>query len=70
MEELRRVPAAEAYKRLTPPSTASWLIALIVGGLGILVHIGAVHVRLGVDPFWLVGGGFLLLLIASLVRGL
>jgi hypothetical protein len=56
--------------RLTPPSTASWLIALIVGGLGILIHIGAVHVRLGVDAFWLVGAGFLLLLIASLVRGL
>jgi len=56
--------------RLTPPSTASWLIALIVGGIGILVHIGAVHVRLGVDPFWLVGGGFLLLIIATLVRGL
>jgi hypothetical protein len=56
--------------RLTPPSTASWLIALIVGGLGILVHMGAVHVRLGVEPFWLVGAGFLLLLIASLVRGL
>ena len=56
--------------RLTPPSTASWLIALIVGGLGILIHIGAVHVRLGVDPFWLVGAGFILLVIASLVRGL
>jgi hypothetical protein len=56
--------------RLTPPSTASWLIALIVGGLGILIHIGAVHVRLGVDSFWLVGGAFLLLVIASLVRGL
>jgi hypothetical protein len=56
--------------RLTPPSTVSWVIALIVGGLGILLHIGAIHLRLGVDPFWLVGGGFLLLLIASLVRGL
>ena len=56
--------------RLTPPSVASWVIALVVGGLGILIHIGAVHLRLGVDPFWLVGGGFLLLLIASLVRGL
>jgi len=56
--------------RLTPPSTASWLIALIVGGLGLLIHLGMVHVRLGVDSFWLVGGGFLLLLIASLVRGL
>jgi hypothetical protein len=56
--------------RLTPPSTASWLIAVIVGGLGILIHMGAVHVRLGVDPFWLVGAGFVLLLIATLVRGL
>lgn len=56
--------------RLTPPSTASWLIALVVGGLGILIHMGAIHVRLGVDSFWLVAVGFLLLLIASLVRGL
>jgi hypothetical protein len=55
---------------LTAPSTASWLIALIVGGLGLLIHLGMVHVRLGVDSFWLVAGGFLLLLVASLVRGL
>jgi hypothetical protein len=64
------IPAEEVYMRLTPPSVASWLIALVVGGLGILIHMGAVHVRLGVDSFWLVGAGFLLLLIASLVRGL
>ena len=25
--------------KLTPPSTASWLIALIVGGLGLLIHL-------------------------------
>jgi hypothetical protein len=56
--------------RLTPPSTASWLIAVIVGALGILIHVGAVHVRLGVEPFWLVGAGFILLVVASLVRGL
>ena len=56
--------------KLTPPSVASWLIAVIVGGLGILIHIGAVHLRIGVQPFWLVGAGFLLLAIASLVRGL
>jgi len=56
--------------RLTAPSTAAWVIALIVGGLGILVHIGAVHVRLGVDSFWLVAGGFLILLVANLFRGL
>lgn len=56
--------------RLTAPSTASWLIALVVGGLGILIHMGAVHVRLGIDPFWLVGAGYILLLVAALVRGL
>jgi hypothetical protein len=56
--------------KLTPPSVAAWLIAVILGGLGILIHIGAVHLRLGVEPFWLVGAGFLLLAIASLVRGL
>jgi hypothetical protein len=56
--------------KLTPPSVAAWLIAVILGGLGILMHIGAVHLRIGVEPFWLVGAGFLLLTIASLVRGL
>jgi len=43
---------------------------VIVGGLGILIHAGAVHVRIGVEPFWLVGAGFILLVVASLVRGL
>jgi hypothetical protein len=43
---------------------------VIVGGLGILIQVGAVHVRLGVEPFWLVGAGFILLVVASLVRGL
>ena len=56
--------------KLTPPSVASWLIAVIVGGLGILIHIGALHVRLGVEPFWLVGAGFILLVLATLARGL
>jgi hypothetical protein len=62
--------AQEVSVKLTPPSVASWLIAVIVGGIGILIHIGAVHVRLGVEPFWLVGAGFILLVLATLVRGL
>jgi hypothetical protein len=56
--------------KLTPPSVASWLIAVVLGGLGILMHMGAVHLRIGVEPFWLVGAGFILLVIATLVRGL
>ena len=56
--------------KLTPPSVPSWLIAVILGGLGILIHAGAVHVRIGVEPFWLVGAGFILLAVATLLRGL
>ena len=56
--------------KLTPPSAAAWLISVVVGGLGLLIHLGIVHVRLGVDSFWLVAGGFLLLGLATLVRGL
>ena len=56
--------------KLTPPSVAAWLISVVVGGLGLLIHLGIIHVRLGVDSFWLVAGGFLLLVLATLVRGL
>jgi hypothetical protein len=60
----------EVSLRLTAPSTAAWFIALIVGGLGILIRLGVVQVRLGVDTFWLVAGGFLLLVLATLIRRL
>lgn len=49
---------------------AAWLIALIVGALGILIHIRAVHVSLGVEDFWLVAGSLILLLLANLLKGL
>lgn len=56
--------------RLTPPSTASWLIAVILGVLGILLHENVVHIRVGIESFWLVAAAFMLLGVASLVRGL
>lgn len=57
--------------RLTPPATATWMIALVIGVLGILAHQGVFRVPgLGVDPFWMVAIGYVLLLIAPLVRGL
>ena len=57
-------------KRLSAPTMAVWLIALIVGLLGILIHIRAVHLRLGVEDFWLVAGSLILLLVANLLKGL
>jgi hypothetical protein len=49
---------------------AVWLITLIVGGVGILNHLRVLHLRLGVEDFWLVAGSLILLLIANLLKGL
>jgi hypothetical protein len=56
--------------RLSAPTMAVWLIALIVGAVGILNHLGSLHLRLGVEDFWLVAGSLVLLLVANLLKGL
>jgi hypothetical protein len=56
--------------RLNAPSRAVWLIALIVGGLGILLRLGVLSLRLGIDYFWLVAAAFVLLLVATAMRRL
>jgi len=56
--------------RMTAPTKAVWLITLIVGVIGILNHVRVINVRLGVDDFWLVAGSLILLLVATLMKGL
>jgi hypothetical protein len=56
--------------RLSAPTMAVWLIALVVGVTGILIHVRAINLRLGVEDFWLVAGSLVLLLVANLLRGL
>jgi hypothetical protein len=57
--------------RLTPPAVATWVIALVVGVLGIAAHAGIFRIPgLGIDPFWLVTIGYVLLLVGSLIRGM
>ncbi len=56
--------------RLSAPKMAVWLIALIVGVTGILMHLRAINLRLGVEDFWLVAGSLILLLVANFVKGL
>lgn len=58
--------------RLSAPKMITWLVALVVGAVGILVHVGslpilAVPYGLG---FWLVVVAFVLLLVATLMKGL
>jgi hypothetical protein len=57
--------------RLTPPSTAVWTVALVFGLLGFIVRFHILRLpALGIEAFWLVAIGFLLLLIAPLVKGM
>jgi hypothetical protein len=50
---------------------AAWTIAFVFGLLGFLLRYHVLRVPgLGIEAFWLVGIGFLLLLIAPLVKGL
>jgi hypothetical protein len=57
--------------RLTPPAQMTWIIALILGGIGILIRVGALRLpQLGLDSFWLVTAAFVLLLLAPLSKGL
>ena len=56
--------------QLSAPTMTSWLIAVIFAGFGILIHLGVLRVRLGFDHFWLVAGGFLLLMAATLFKRL
>ena len=58
--------------RLSAPKMITWVVALIVGVVGILVHVGSLSilaVPFGLG-FWLVVVAFVLLLIATLLKGL
>ena len=57
--------------RLNAPSAAIWIVAVLLGGLGILLRLRVVSLPgLGVDSFWLVTAGFALLVVATALRRL
>ena len=58
--------------KLSAPKVITWVVALIVGVIGMLVHVGSlpiVAVPYGLG-FWLVVVAFVLLLLATLLKGL
>ena len=57
-------------KRLSAPTMVVWVIALVVGLTGILMHVRAINLQLGVEAFWLVAGSLILLLAANLFKGM
>ena len=57
--------------KLNAPKTTTWLLAVIIGGIGILSHIGIARIPI-ISPlaFWLVAGAFILLVLAAILREL
>jgi len=55
--------------KLTPPKVITWWIAVGLGVLGLLGHLGTVA-GLSTYAFWLVMAGLVLLAVATLVRDL
>jgi len=55
--------------RLSAPKVITWVIAVIVGAVGILAHLVTIQGLSGY-AFWLVAAAFVLLAIAALIKGL
>jgi hypothetical protein len=56
--------------KLSAPKQITWIIALILGGVGILATLVTLPVITPALGFWLVVVGLALLLIAAVTRGL
>jgi hypothetical protein len=56
--------------KLSAPSQIVWIIALILGIVGILAGPLGIVAALGMYAFWLVVAGWALLLIATIMRGM
>jgi len=53
--------------KLNAPKNITWIIALVVGVLGIIGHLAGFF---GVFAFWLVVIGFAILVLSTLLKGL
>ena len=56
--------------RLSPPTQVSWILAVILGFVGVLAYTNTIRLQLGFDAFWLVVMGWALLAVATLVKRL
>jgi hypothetical protein len=56
--------------KLSAPKEITWIIAVILGVVGLLMEFGVIGALGSIEAFWLLGAGFVLLALASLVKGL
>ncbi len=60
-----------ALMKLNRPATGTWLVAVALGVVGLLLRFHVLHVSgLWIDPFWFVTVAFLLLAISPIAKGL
>ena len=53
------------------PKSTTWLISVIMAGIGILLHLGSIRIpSLAPYNFWLVAAAFILLALGSIIKGL
>jgi len=56
--------------KLSAPKQVTWIIALILGVVGILANLTSIPVITPTIGYWLLVAGWALLLIATITRGL
>jgi uncharacterized membrane protein HdeD (DUF308 family) len=56
--------------KLNAPKQVTWIIALILGVIGILANLSSIPVITPTIGFWLLAVGWALLLIATVTKGL
>jgi len=66
---LRNIYKKGVIMRLSAPKNTTWLLALILGGLGIASNFVTIPV-VGGYTFLLVSAGFVLLVLATFLKGL
>lgn len=58
---------------LSAPQLLTWILGVIIGLLGILIHLDVMSVpslQELVRPFWLVSTGFVILAVSNIFKGL
>jgi len=56
--------------KLSEPKVVTWWIAVIVGALGLIGHFAPSTPIIGPNSFWFLAAGFVLLVLATLLKGL
>ena len=55
--------------KLSAPKETTWIVAVVAGAAGILMHYGVFSLG-SISPIFLVGLGFVILAVATAVKGL